>query len=197
MNTIENKIKKQQKEASDAILQEMGRKGDNYFELIVTEPNSQIKRLPESTFVRHFLPYFCGEKQINGQTNTLGLWIGIAGAITSKVDIVNNTGEVLFTVPPINDTSIFDVNNLKNAQGFKNIIQNFQLYANQTPASGQNYLSRTLDSRLDKLRSESKTFTENEKAWMDIFKRYGKVKGNFEATVAKADSIGADEMIYD
>lgn len=197
MATIEDRILKQKTETADAILKDMAKKGDDYFDQIVVEPNKEIKRLPESTFVKHFLPYFCGEQQIDGAPNTMGLWIGIAGAITSKVDIIDTNGDVLFTVPPMNDTTIFDVSNLKNAQGFKNIIQNYQLYANQTPASGQNYLARTLDARLEKLKAESETFLENEATWVKIFQRYGKIKSKIEKPVGKVASLSDDEMVYD
>lgn len=197
MSSIENRIKQQQQDVQKSVLDDMKRKGDEYFDLIVNDAAREIKRLPEATFVKSFLPYFCGEEPIEGRNNIIALWIGIAGSTTSKVNIVDNKGEVIFTVPPINDTSIIDVNNKNKGQGFKNIVQNYQLYANQTPASADNYLNRTIGGRLDRLRAESEVFNQNEAIWVSIFQRYGKMKDTVVKKEQRPTSLDDDELLYD
>lgn len=197
MSNIEDRLRKQKKEQADARTEEMLKKGDEYFSLIVENTVSDIKRLPESTFVKNFLPYFCGEEDTTKESNTIAIWIAIAGSITSKVHVVDKNDEILFTVPPINDTSIFDVNNKNQAQGFKNIVLNYRLYSNQTPMSAQNYLARTIDSRIEKLRTESVMFNENETTWKNIFARYGKGPSVKAVDVKKQSLLDDDELVYD
>lgn len=58
----------------------------------------------ESIFIRDFLPLFAGDKMDN-RGDMLKMWFIIAGTAFSPVDIVDNAGNKVGTVPAIMDTA--------------------------------------------------------------------------------------------
>ena len=65
-------------------------------------------QFPEALFVQWFIPLWAGEIEPSEMMNTY-TWINkVAGDERTPVDIVDEHGEVLFTVPPLLDTSILE-----------------------------------------------------------------------------------------
>lgn len=159
-----------------------------------------VKQLPEHIFVQTFLPYFCGEKDINAGENLLGLWIGVATTPTSEVEIISSTGIPLFRVPALIDTSIINpVRSDDQAIGFSRIIALANEYSRDIPIVGENILVKNLAIKAKEIQSKSTVFTENEKRWIEIFTRYNKIKKVDKVTTntpPSPDTLGEDEMIF-
>ena len=104
------------------------------------------------------------------------MWYGIAGSPSSEVLIIDDNDKPLYKVPALVDTSIINPNREKGSINFSQIVTMAKMYGNITPTAGMNALNGGLAKKYSEIQSKSKAFTENEKRWMDIFQRYGKVK---------------------
>jgi uncharacterized protein (UPF0128 family) len=199
MSNLQETINRQIKEKNDDVAKEMIERGEAYFEILVERPNKDLTRLPESTFVMNFLPYFNGERVLDKNSDVMATWIAIAGTAAKEVLVVDNNNIPLYTVPAMSDTSIFDMTDKKNSQKFKLIVQNFQMYNNITPVSGQNYLESALGEKIQKLRAESVSFSENEKRWLEIFARYNPAlaQASKDTSTDMSDKLPDDDMIYE
>lgn len=157
------------------------------------EPN----KLPESLFVQNFLPYFCGELDISKNDDVIPYWYSIAGSPNKEVAIIGDRGEILYRVPALSDTSIIDPTKEKGRVNFGEIVSLAKLYTNQSPVAGENYINQKLAEKFYKLTAKSRVFTENEKRWMEIFTRYGKVKEDeANAEEDKSSKLSDDEMEF-
>lgn len=74
------------------------------FEQIVDQVESN--QLPEKLFVDNFLPVFSGKVKMEDNNQAIVAWIAIAGSPVASVDIIDSSGKVLFTVPPIAKSDI-------------------------------------------------------------------------------------------
>lgn len=166
-----------------------------HFEQLVVKPYQEISKLPENIFIEVFLPFFSGEKNFEDEKDILIKWISVAGNPTKEVQVVDDVGQVLFTVPPIMDTTCIDYKNDSKGQAIGNIIANYELHKGQLPVVGQNYLNGTIDNRLRSLTKNSEVFEANEKRWNQIFVRYGKVKDSSIKETQNSDP--SDELEYD
>ncbi len=169
---------------------------DYHFEQLVVKPYQEIATLPENVFVEVFLPFFSGERSFDESNDIIINWISIAGNPTKEVKIVDDIGNVLYTVPPIMDTTCIDFKNDRKGQAIGNIMANYELHKGQLPIVGKNYLDGSIDNRLKSLTKDSEVLTENEKRWNSIFVRYGKIK---DTTVKEDNSnrLSDDELEYD
>lgn len=160
--------------------------------------NPLANKLPERLFVENFLPYFCGEVEIPEETELYSLWYGIAGSPTGEVDIIDISGKSLYKVPPLMNTNIINPKRGdNNDMNFSQIIALASMYNNMTPVAGLNALNTGLANKLETLRNKSVEFTDYEIRWIDIFKRYGKIKQNTVSSVAVADNrLQEDEMEF-
>ena len=169
---------------------------DYHFNELVEKPSKKLTKLPENIFVYYFLPYFCGEKIIDKNSDIISKWIAIAGNPNKEVDIIDDEGNVVITIPALVDSSFIDFKNLNKGQPIKNIIANYELHKNQLPVVGENYLRNTMDSRIESLTRNSNIQIENELRWINIFTRYKKIGVNKEE-VKNIDRLLDDEISYD
>ena len=168
-----------------------------HFNALVEAPSKEISPLPEAIFVHMFLPFFAGEKKLSDDPSILGKWISVSGSPTKEVQIIDSDMNPLFIVPALADTSIIDVVNENDGQPFFNIIMNYELHKNQLPIVGTNYLNRTINDRFESLTKKSTAYVENEKKWIAIFVRYGKIKDPAAVLVEDKTKIDPDEIEYD
>lgn len=101
-----------------------------FIRTLMPEAETDRTRYPEAEFRRHFLPVFSGEAEKNlppgytperlrGEAHTY--WATIAGGLSCEVDVVDETGEVVFTVPALSDTSVLNTAQNPNTPGLKNL----------------------------------------------------------------------------
>lgn len=192
-NEIQNAVNARQ-------LAEHNRLADRANEILAQLESIPVKQLPEHIFVQTFLPYFCGEQDLSTNKEILGLWIGVATTPTAEVEIISNTGMPLFRVPALIDTSIINpVRGEEQAIGFSRIIALANEYSRDIPIVGENILVKNLAIKAKEIQSKSTVFNENEKRWIEIFKRYGKIKDNSKTTTntpVSPDTMGDDEMTF-
>lgn len=159
--------------------------GLEIYRQLVTEP--QLNKLPERLFTRNFLPFFCGERDPVKEPDFYVLWISIAGSPMSEVQIIDDNGNPLFTVPALNDTSIIKPDrNTSGSINFSQIITMAKMYGNMTPVAGQNVLMSGLGEKYKELQSKSEVFDSNTERWYQILLRYGKVEKLINTTTGTA-----------
>lgn len=166
------------------------------FEALVVKDT--LAKLPEYLFVQNFLPYFCGELDISKNDEVIPYWYAIAGSPTKEVEIIDESGKSLFVVPSLTDTSIIDPSKEKGRINFAEIVHLAKLYSNQSPVAGENFINTQLADKFYKLTAKSKVFGDNEKRWLDIFVRYGKIKelSGTDATVDTSTKMSDDEIEF-
>lgn len=69
----------------------------------------QRNKLHEPIFRQYFLPFFTNAVAPSPDNNAYAYWVGVAGSPTSEVDVVDDSGEVLFTVPALLNTNSLEV----------------------------------------------------------------------------------------
>lgn len=156
---------------------------------IAKEPLWSLK---EVDFVTHFLPVFAGEEE---SAEKLGDWTRMAGGPGRYVAVVNQAGEQLFLVPPLQLPAAINSNapTLKGTHIYA-ILDNFKRIAMAKSAGlAKNYLENSLDNYAAQVHTNPDLETyQNE--WQAIFTRYNiQIKAPAGADVeAKKDD---DEQI--
>lgn len=169
---------------------------DYHYDQLVEKPSKELSTLPENIFVQYFLPFFCGEKTIEKDNDVIAKWIAIAGNPNKEVNIIDEDGQTVVTIPALVDSSFIDFKNINKGQPIKNIIANYELHKSQLPIVGENYLRNTMDSRIESLTKDSAVQVENELRWINVFARYNKVITAKEDTEI-LDRMSDDEISYD
>lgn len=167
---MDNKNLEQQ--VDDLITNEIKQKiGSVYDSLVVNQPKG---KLPENIFQQYFLPFFAGEKPITSENKIMENWISVAGTPMAEVDIIDNAGKVLFSVPSLFDTKIIDTVIKDRKTSLTDIYANTDARTARIPAEGATYLARALDDKAGTIASGSKIDDINNQRWNEIFQRYGK-----------------------
>lgn len=138
-------------------------------QLTLVEQNSQF---PEELFVEYFLPLFAGEVpptvHVNYQT-----WLEkVAGGERVAVDIVDANGAVLFTVPPLFDTSVLEQTK-PGGESMTLIERHYSRLKEFDAAGSQQFLNKKLSGLHIKEKPTEQVY-ENIRIWNAIFERYGK-----------------------
>lgn len=157
--------------ASDSILEEIREMPEKLSGAMFTSPHSQY---PESKFRRYFAPYFLGLYDPPANVNMMMLWVGEVGSYHLEVDIIDdNTGEILFSVPPIFNTDGLNIN--VNAQAnirFKGLEQVFNAEAMNNPQGAvvrfYNGISQKLNSLFNGYSADPNVMDK----WLKIFEFY-------------------------
>jgi hypothetical protein len=169
---------------------------DYHYDQLVQKPSKDLATLPENIFVQYFLPFFCGEKEIEKDNDVIARWIAVAGNPIKEVNVIDDDNKIIFTVPALVDSTFIDFKNINKGQPFKNIIANYELHKSQLPIVGENYLRNQIDVRIESLTRNSTVQETNEKRWVDIFTRYNKIESS-EKDVQLTDRLSDDEISYD
>jgi hypothetical protein len=150
----------------DQLMQSMD---DVFNDLVVNSPRA---RLPEELFVSNFLPFFIGKGTVETNSDFLPTWISIAGSPAADVDVIDNRGNVLFTVPAFIDSGF--INPLKNNSGlsYSDIVNMAILFGNNIPKQGAAVLSGELEIKINRLKDKSPDYAKKINMWEIIFKRY-------------------------
>lgn len=170
-----------------------------------------INKIPESLFVRNYLPVFCGEEPPEGLTaqEALRQWIQIAGLQFLPVKVLDDrSGEILFEVPALLDRHAVYVGREKeNTPRLSELMKTATSYAQIHPEAGTNYILRNL--RDYRFIGASPKFRERVRQWNEIFRRYGKAEilieekdGRYDLRMGEPVKPGTlgdveDELIYD
>lgn len=130
---------------------------------------------PERYFVGIFLPYFAGDEKPPYPTMDLGAWVGrVAGSPFQEVDVIDPSGKVLFTVPPMLDRSAVDLEASQHrGQPIAHIVRSAQQLTLMSPRQGALHLQEKLTQKALIMKAPA-SVVRNIEAWNKIFERYGR-----------------------
>ncbi len=141
-----------------------------YGQLVASNPHG---RLPEDIFVGVFLPYFSGQKAITPDVNIFADWISIAGSPMNEVDILNQAQQVVFSVPALFDTNIFQIATRSPGNSFTDIMNEYGLRNDSVPVAANRFLHNNLDRKVEEIKQNSPQQLDSMQRWNLIFQRYG------------------------
>lgn len=157
----------------------------------------QNSKLPEDVFKTHFVPFFKGEleHEANANRNVIAEWVSVAGSPMAQVDIIDNDGKTMFTVPPIFDTAGFDVSSHKAGNSIKDIMTEYFQRKGSVPQAATAWLNATLIKKSDDIAKNTEgTSLELSQRWRDVLIRYGYEDGKPTKAQAASDD---NDVVYD
>lgn len=160
-------------------------------------PDHKNARLPESVFKQEFLPYFSGKVDVTTSNPVLGRWVGVAGTAMSEVDVFDDvTGDTIYTVPALTDTTVLNVIDRKPGNSFADIFENFKLYGRTAPGAGNQYLAKALDQKIKDIVTPQVNTSTVADRWIAIIGRY---ETDAKTTSSKNSTFGKEEpdVVYD
>lgn len=161
--------------------------------------NQTKQRIPENVFVAHFLPYFSGQDLSQGR-NVVAEWIGVAGSPMAEVEVVDQAGQVLYSVPPIYDTNILEIANRQVGHSMADIYQQYELRRAGVPAAANAYLNNNLADKSREIVKGHIDETSVAGRWNNIMTRYGiqpTAEVNQTGTSSKPAQPADDDVTYD
>lgn len=151
----------------------------------IKEPNV---RVPENVFREIFLGAFAaGENENVGPA--LAHWMGIVDSPTAEADVVDMSGNVLFTVPPVFETSRIDTDAV--GPRYSAFLYEYADQAKIHPALAQPELVANMENRLTGHLGNSKESPYIDQ-WKGIFQRYGLIQPDGKTTNKPAASVEED-----
>ena len=165
---------------------------NNIFNDLVVVENA---KLPEDIFVEYFLDHFrYGTGDISNPLNIK--WIELSGSIYNEVDIINDSGNIVYTIPPLLDRASVDEEAIK--LNFSNVAATYVLKSNNLPSVGVNYLNNKIGN-LDKMVEANNANMYSER-WNNIFARYASNRTPVEQNDTPTVTINNNDdtfIIYD
>lgn len=138
--------------------------------------DSSTPRMDEVMFREVFLPFFANDENPKYQVN-LNKYLEFTTSPFKELDIVDNHGNVLFTVPPLYDGEsirILDPTGEKeNKTRLLNVMSNANLLRNRSEAEAEKYVQANMVGRLAKVESKLKLFNYALR-WNTIYSYYGR-----------------------
>jgi hypothetical protein len=134
-----------------------------------------VRSIPEVLFVNNFLPLFCGEisNKLPMFNDLLNVWLNIAGTNYSPVNVVDNKGNVIIVVPPINDKDILKPI-ISRTEDIAYVFMEAKAKSVMSPSIGANIIAEGLGSRISSLITQEKPTTIQEQ-WTKLFTHYSKM----------------------
>ncbi len=127
--------------------------------------------LPEHIFVRDFLPCFAAKKTPENVDEVFAVWFSISDGPLRPVDIIDGSRNVLFTVPAMQNTRIFNPLNDSEIR-FVDVVTTAKQAAMMSEIAGDNVITSAIDAKFDQMYDPKRMRTEDEKVWDAIFARY-------------------------
>jgi hypothetical protein len=163
---------------------------------------------PETIFKDHFLPYFAGQVVPNDTDNRAAQWIGIAGNPTREVDLVDNAGNVVLTVPSLFDTHA--LNPLRPAdriprgqKSMHEMVIETKLRDNHVKGAGQNYFHQNMNLRVDQIIESggigeaTHSDTATTQKWAKVFEHFGLDQQQTDNKATAKPSADSGEIDFD
>jgi len=129
-------------------------------------------RVPENVFREIFLGAFTAGEEENVGT-AIAHWMGIVDSPTAEADVCDMSGNVLFTVPPIFETSRIDTDAV--GPRYSSFLYEYADQAKIHPALAQPELVENMEQRLTGHLGKSQESPYIDR-WKGIFQHYGLIK---------------------
>lgn len=147
--------------------------------------------IAEDIFVNVFLPFFAGEENI--YKVGLGNWVTVAtnggslpGGQFREVDVIDDKGKVLFTVPPIYDRNALNPVKLSDRIALPQLMEQAEQLGSIKPALQTKMKNQIFEALLNKMRAGNNNAREYLLKWNDIFTRYDR-EGIFQEEKNSSD----------
>lgn len=132
----------------------------------ITPPRATM---PEVVFVDYFLNHFRSlASGMPVDENLTAAWVNIAGSHYHEVDIVDNAGNVIYSVPPLFAKPV--VNKQIQQLSFNEINGRYRAEMNRLEIAGERFIHSALNGLETFVEPENKN--EIVFRWQNIFKRY-------------------------
>ena len=171
MSTQYEELKKASADMQEPEAREAKEMADLFEKNLVTEDRKA--RVPEMIFKEHFVDFFKSYGKnttpTEADSTTYARWLTIAGSEFNEVDIINESGDVIFTVPPMLTKPNVDYKATRQIRVDDTAYDATNKF-NRTPAESSNYMA----SKVNKMMSGAITVDtrHDEAAWERILKRY-------------------------
>lgn len=140
----------------------------NIYKALVVDVD--VKKIPESTFVKEILPVLTGEVI---STEFPLLMAAVAGTPFSEVDVVDDAGNILFRMPALLERNIISHEEASKRGSLASMLITAEMMIRQSPRRAQSYLEHELDGRgIAKNRDE--IINQRQARWNHILAHYGK-----------------------
>jgi len=138
----------------------------------------ETTRMPEDAFVNIYLPLFAGD-EANPYNVDLANWRSVAGGLYRPVHVVDRqSGEILFTVPPIIDETILREYEQTARGSMPELVGQIRNVAAISPQRAMRLLDSGIGQRLKVIVGDDVARRDVSlkvlKTWNEIFARYGR-----------------------
>lgn len=153
--------------------------------------------LPEHLFRQHFLPFFLGNTNPDPKNEVVAAWIGIAGAPTAEVDIIDDARNVLFTTPAIFSTASLNTDiNTHRSQRLRDLCLDVAHQELSLAPLAAATLARGLQQKADDIVQPSQTSQDEMTKWRKIYEFYKLPLPNQQKqTASQAQALDDDEIL--
>lgn len=197
--TASAQVQQVQDRLTQSLLDNIKQQESSFLSEIVEDAQHNRSKLPEPLFREHFLPFFSGASPIEGRSDVITKWIGVAGSPTAEVDVINEQGQSLFTVPGYYDTTVIDAmsRSLGKENTLSTIINVYSQQMTNIPQIAETEVRKNLDVKKDSLIQPSKNYQNNRERWEAIFSHYGIETPLSREKAATKETNNADDIEYD
>ena len=132
-------------------------------------------KLLEPIFRQYFLPFFTNSVAPSPENNAYAYWVGVAGSPTSEVDVVDEAGNVLFTVPALLNTNSLEIlQNRHRGPSVKDMYLEYAQMSQGLAPVATNVWNRGLYEKMqDIITTDNPAMQSDREKWKKIYQYYG------------------------
>ncbi len=151
--------------------------------------------IPEDLFVNEFLPYFSGQKSFSEGNNVLGNWVTVAGTPFAEVNVIDQSGNTVVTVPGLTTTLQHKLAE-RSGTPLHDIVVQAEVVGSQQQVLGNRYLNNKLDEKQREIIGTvmPEALVSVKSQWDDIFKHYN-VASESKEEFNKTTELPLDEDV--
>lgn len=128
---------------------------------------------PEERFRKYFAPFLLGFHKVPEGENLQACWISEVGSLHTEVDIVDNSNNILFVVPPFINLESINLSVSGTAKTrFASINQIYDEDSRNFPAKARLEYYQNLGRKLGSVFQDIRTDPEHVEKWLKIFQFY-------------------------
>lgn len=158
-------------------------------------PISHRGKLPEKHFKEVFVPFLVGQVDSTPENNLVNCWIAVAGSPASEMDVIDDEGNVLFTAPPLYDTSLINAG-APAERTLGSIMQEYSQIKQDIPQAAESFLNQHMANKFNNMMHKPSDVPLKSERWENILSRYGHAPAKTGAD-GSSQTSGQDELNYD
>lgn len=192
-------VQKVQDRLTQSLLDNIRQQESSFLSEIVEDAAKNKAQLPEPLFREHFLPFFSGASSVKDRSDVITKWIAVAGSPVAEVEVINEQGQALFTVPGYYDTTVVDAmsRSLGKEATLSTIINRYNQQMTNIPQIAEKEVQKNLEVKSESLLQPSKNYQNNRERWETIFKHYGLETPLTRSEKEQVQPTSIDDIEYD